>query len=154
MTRLCTFIVLAALLFAPLAHAQGEKFTPDELEFIAKTWPKAKRTNTGIRYIIEKPGTGPIPQPGNTVAVLYTGSLFNGKVFDRNLDPIKPFTFRVRRGFVIEGWEQVLTLMHVGEKRLVIIPAELAYGTRGQGQSIAPDTPLVFEMELLSAKAD
>ena len=147
-------LVIAALVLAPLAHAQGEKFTPDDLEYIAKTWPNAKRTNTGIRYIIEKPGDGAQPKDGNTVGVLYVGSLFNGKVFDKNQDATHPFSFRVRRGLVIDGWEQVIPLMHVGEKRLVIIPSQYGYGTRGQEPSIPPDAPLVFEIELLSCKAD
>ena len=92
--------------------------------------------------------------PGNVVSVLYVGKLFDGTVFDRNEDILKPFTFRVRRFLVIEGWDQVLQLMKPGEKRLVIIPSELAYGTRGQMPSIKPDTPLVFEITLLSVKTD
>jgi FKBP-type peptidyl-prolyl cis-trans isomerase len=154
MIRLRYLLALAALLLAPLAHAQGEKFTPDDLEFIAKTWPNAKRTNTGIRYIIEKPGNGPLPQPGNIVGVLYTGSFLDGKVFDKNQDAKNPFTFRVRRGVVIEAWEQILPLMHLGEKRLIIVPSEYGYGTRGQGPTIPPDATLVFEIELISCKAD
>ena len=76
----------------------------------------------------------------------------NGKVFDKDQDPAHPFSFRVRRFQVIEGWEQTLQLMKVGEKRLVIIPSEYAYGTRGQPPTIPPDATLVFEIELLSFK--
>lgn len=154
MTRIRLVFALLVLCFTSLAHAQGEKFTPDELDFIEQKWPNAKRTNTGIRYIIEREGHGTPPVAGNIVSVLYTGSLFDGTVFDRNQDILHPFSFRVRRLQVIEGWDQVLQLMKPGEKRLVVIPAELAYGTRGQAPVIKPDTPLVFEIELLSVKTD
>ena len=73
-------------------------------------------------------------------------------VFDSNFDREHPFTFRVRRDAVIEGWDQVLQLMKRGEKRLVIIPAELAYGTRGQPPKIPRGATLVFEMEVLEFK--
>jgi FKBP-type peptidyl-prolyl cis-trans isomerase len=141
---------LACLMFAPAAvHAQRERLSPDDLDFVEKTWPNAKKTNTGIRYIIEKEGTGDPAKPGDKVAVIYTGKLLNGTVFDQNLNRTNPLTFRVRRNFVIEGWDQVLQLMKLGEKRLVIIPADFAYGSRGQLPNIPPDSTLVFDMELI-----
>jgi FKBP-type peptidyl-prolyl cis-trans isomerase len=143
------------LMAAPaLLHAQREKFTPDELDFIEKTWPHAQKTSTGIRYIIEQPGQGQPPRPGDNVAVLYAGRLLSGKLFDQNSDRNHPFKFRLGRGFVIEGWDQVIQLMRVGEKRLVIIPAELAYGTRGQMPMIPRDSSLVFEIELLAVQPE
>jgi FKBP-type peptidyl-prolyl cis-trans isomerase len=143
-------LALACLLAAPaVVHAQRERLSPDDLDFVEKTWPNAKKTNTGIRYIIEKQGTGEPAKPGDKVAVLYTGKLLNGTLFDRILDPKNPFVFRVRRNFVIEGWDQILQLMRLGEKRLVIIPSEYAYGTAGQMPKIPPDSTLVFEIELI-----
>jgi len=139
-------LALAGLLLAPAAaHAQRERFSPDDLDYMAKTWPTAKKTNTGIRYIIEKPGTGEPAKPGDKVSVVYTGKLLNGKIFDQN----QSLSFRVRRGFVIEGWDQVLQLMRVGEKRMVIIPPDFAYGAVGQAPNIPPDSALIFEIELL-----
>lgn len=154
MTRTRIALTLLFISLFSALHAQGEKFTPDELDFIGKTWPNAKKTNTGIRYIIEREGNGPKPQPGNIVSVNYTGKLFDGTVFDKNIDPQHPFVFRVGRFMVIEGWDEVLKLMKPGEKRLVIIPSQLAYGTRGQAPVIKPDASLVFEIELLAVKAD
>jgi FKBP-type peptidyl-prolyl cis-trans isomerase len=61
---------------------------------------------------------------------------------------------RVARGEVIQGWDQVLQLMKLGEKRLVIIPAELAYGTRGQPPKIGRSATLVFEMEIIALSHD
>ena len=147
-------LCVAAVLFAPKSHAQREKLPPDDLEFVEKTWPEAKKTNTGIRYIVLREGEGDTPKPGDKVNVLYVGRLLNGKVFDEAKDPAQPFTFRIRREMVIEGWDQVLQLMKVGEKRLVIIPPELAYGTRGQPPKIGRNATLVFEMELVELSKD
>ena len=152
MIRLRLALILACFTALPLVRAQSEKFSPDDLDFVEQNYPTAKKTNTGIRYIIEREGTGKSPEPGDVVNVLYVGKLLNGKVFDKDLDPAHPFSFRVRRFQVIEGWEQTLQLMKVGEKRLVIIPSEYAYGTRGQPPTIPPDAPLIFEIELLSFK--
>jgi FKBP-type peptidyl-prolyl cis-trans isomerase len=139
------------LLVAPaFLHAQREKLSPDDLDFVEKTWPTAKKTNTGIRYLIEREGQGAPPRPGDNVSVLYSGRLLSGKVFDQNFDAKHPFTFRLGRGVVIQGWDQVLQLMRPGEKRLVIVPSELAYGTRGQGPQIPRDATLVFEIDLLA----
>lgn len=139
----------AASIGLPVLQAQREKLPPADLEFVEKTWPEARKTNTGIRYIIVREGQGDMPRPGHKVSVLYIGRLLDGTVFDQNQDKEKPFTFRVRREQVIEGWEQILQLMKRGEKRLVIIPPELAYGTRGQPPKIPRSATLVFEIELL-----
>jgi FKBP-type peptidyl-prolyl cis-trans isomerase len=152
LAKLC--FVLVSLGVASALHAQREKLPPEDLEYVEKTWPDAKKTMTGIRYIIQKEGEGDTPKPGDKVNVLYTGRLLDGKVFDQALDPNQPFTFRVRRDAVIEGWDQILQLMKRGEKRLVIIPPELAYGTRGQPPKIGRNQTLVFEMELLSFGKD
>jgi FKBP-type peptidyl-prolyl cis-trans isomerase len=146
------FALLALVLSAyiPAARAQREKLPPEDLEFVEKTWPEAKKTNTGIRYIVLREGEGATPKPGDKVSVLYIGRLLNGTVFDQATEPDKAFTFRIRRDMVIEGWDQILQLMKKGEKRLVIIPPELGYGTRGQPPKIGRNATLVFEIELLS----
>ena len=151
------FLLTVALVLAALAsplHAQREKLPPDDLEYVEKTWPEAKKTMTGIRYIILREGEGPSPKPGDKCNVLYVGRLLNGKVFDQATEPDKPFSFRVRRDMVIEGWDQIIQQMKRGEKRLVIIPPELGYGTRGQPPKIGRNATLVFEMELLSFGKD
>lgn len=146
--------IVAALFVLPVVQAQREKLPPDDLEFVEKTWPEAKKTQTGIRYIVQKEGEGPTPKPGDKVNVLYVGRLLNGKIFDQATEANQPFTFRVRRDAVIEGWDQVLQQMKKGEKRLVIIPPELAYGTRGQPPKIGRNQTLVFEIELLNFGKD
>ena len=143
---------LFSLISAPALQAQREKFSQEDVEFIEKTWPNAKKTNTGIRYIIEQPGTGEKPKAGENVSVLYVGKLLNGEVFDQATDKDKPFTFRVGRDMVIQGWDQILPLMQLGEKRTVIVPPELAYGTRGQAPRIPRGASLVFTIELIEIK--
>lgn len=145
---------LIVALTAPALHAQREKLPPEDLEFIQKTWPDAKKSNTGIRYIVLQPGSGEIPKAGDKVAVLYVGRLLNGTVFDQATEKDKAFTFRVAREQVIQGWDQIFQQIRVGEKRLIIVPPELAYGTRGQPPKIPRNATLVFEVELLEIKRD
>lgn len=133
------------------ARAQRERLTPDEYDYVYKTWPNVQKTSTGIRYLIEEPGRGRLAQPGDMVSVLYTGRLLDGTKFDENWNPAHAFHFRLDRGQVIEGWDQILQYMRVGERRLVIIPAELAYGDRGQEPKIPRDAVLVFDMKLIAA---
>jgi len=142
------------LLALPLARAQREKLPPEDRDFVEKNWPEAKKTSTGIRYIVIREGEGEAAKPGDRVSVLYVGRLLQGKVFDQTEDKEHPFVFRVKREQVIEGWDQILQLMKKGEKRLVIIPPELAYGTRGSPPKIPRNSTLVFEMELLDIKRD
>lgn len=148
----CLSLLLLAM--APALHAQREKLPPEDLDFVEKHWPEAKKTNTGIRYIILREGEGDSPLPGNKVSVFYVGRLLNGQIFDQTKDRERPFTFRIRRHAVIEGWDQVLQLMKRGEKRLVIIPPEFAYGTRGQPPRIPRNATLVFEIELADFSKD
>jgi FKBP-type peptidyl-prolyl cis-trans isomerase len=146
---------LCVLVSAPvLLKAQREKLPPDDLEFVEKTWPLAKISNTGIRYIVEREGKGPLLLPGDLVMVHYVGKLLNGKIFDQNHDDKKPFTFRVDRGYVIEGWDQILQLMRPGDKWLVIVPPELAYGRRGSPPLIPGYATLIFDIEVLGIKMD
>lgn len=143
-------ILICLLTLAPaLAFAQREKIPAKDLEIVEKNWPSAKRTSTSLRTVILKPGQGETARPGDKVEVLYKGMLLDGTVFDQSLNPAKPFSFRLGRGLVIEGWEEGLQLMSVGEKRILIVPFELAYGSRGQPPKIPRQATLVFEVELV-----
>ena len=154
MRRTPLLMVLLAVLVAPGLRAQREKLPPADLEFVEKNWPEAKKTSTGIRYIMLHEGKGELAKPGDNAQVLYVGRLLNGTVFDQHMNRDDPFTVRVARGAVIDGWDQILQQMRPGEKRLVIIPPELAYGARGSPPKIPRDATLVFEMELIGIKAD
>jgi len=146
-------LVLLLCLSPFVAHAQREKLPEKDLEWLEKTFPDAKKTNTGIRYVIEKSGTGEKAKPGNIVSLLYAGRLTNGETFDQQLDKDKPLTFRLGRNQVIQGWDQIIQLMRLGDKWVVIIPPELAYGSRGTSR-IPRDSTLVFIMELIAVKTD
>lgn len=99
------------------------------------------------------------PQSGNIVKVHYTGWLADQsgnplmeKKFDSSVDRGTPFSFVIGRGQVIRGWDEGVMLMKVGEKRRLIIPAELGYGARGAGAIIPPNAILVFDVELLDVQ--
>ena len=142
-------IFLLGLGLSPLL-AQREKLPPDDLEIVEKKWPNAKRTYTGLRYVVLNPGDqkGPTPVPGNVVSVTFKGMLIDGTVFDQS-DKQNPLRMRVGRGNLIEGWDEALQRMHKGEKWLLIVPPELGYGARGRLPGIPRDATLIFEMELL-----
>ncbi|MDD3181173.1 MAG: FKBP-type peptidyl-prolyl cis-trans isomerase [Opitutaceae bacterium] len=148
--RLWPLLLLATLAAAPL-HAQREKLPLEDLEFVEKKWPDARRTGTGLRYIVLNEGdkNSAMPVPGMMVSTLYKGMLLDGTVFDEALDPAKPLRIRLGRGNLIDGWEEALQQMHKGEKRLLIVPAELGYGTRGRAPTIPRNATLIFEVELL-----
>lgn len=155
MAPLRILAVACALIAAPvILHAQREKLPPDDLDIVESKWPDAKKSNTGIRYIVEKPGSGPLLVPGDKIMVVYTASLLNGKVFDRVLDRVHPLTFRVDRGDVIEGWDQILQMMRPGAKWIVIVPPELGYGRRGNPPRVPGYATLVFDVEIVGIKKD
>ncbi len=108
-------------------------------------------TKSGLQYEVLKKGTGKMPAATDTVTVHYHGTLVNGKVFDSSVDRGEPASFPVNG--VIPGWVEALQLMPVGSKWKLAIPASLAYGERGAGKDIGPNSALIFEVELLSIGA-
>ena len=102
---------------------------------------------SGLQYKVINNGDGSIPKTTDKVKVHYTGKLIDGTVFDSSVERGEPSTFGVTQ--VIKGWTEALQLMSVGDKWEVYIPSNLAYGVRGKGPKIGPNTALVFEVELL-----
>ena len=119
---------------------------------INSDYPNTSVTASGIRYIIQKEGSGGKPARGRNVSVHYTGRLLNGTVFDDSTMRGQPLEFPAGMGRVIPGWDETVLDMRVGEKRLVIIPPELAYGDSAVGGVIPANSFLVFEMELVSVR--
>jgi FKBP-type peptidyl-prolyl cis-trans isomerase FklB len=124
---------------------EGKKFLADN-----KSKPGVHETKSGLQYKILKTGKGPQPGPHDTVVTDYKGSLLNGKVFDSSYKRGKPATFPVDG--VIPGWTEALQKMHVGSKWRIWIPPNLAYGKRGAGSTIQPNSTLIFDVELLNIK--
>jgi len=106
--------------------------------------------DSGMQYKVVKQGDGPKPLTSDTVECNYRGTLINGKEFDSSYKRGQTATFPV--GGVIKGWTEILQLMPVGSKYQVFIPSDLAYGARGVGTDIGPNSTLIFEVELLSIK--
>ena len=105
---------------------------------------------SGLQYKILKEGTGPKPTATDTVVCNYRGTLINGTEFDSSYKRGQPVTFPVSG--VIKGWTEALQLMPVGSKWQLFIPSDLAYGDRGAGADIGPDSTLIFEVELVSIR--
>ena len=103
---------------------------------------------SGLQYKILKAGTGAKPSATDSVVCNYRGTLLDGTEFDSSYKRGQPATFAV--GQVIKGWTEALQLMPSGSKWQLFIPADLAYGERGQGADIAPNSTLIFEVELIS----
>jgi peptidylprolyl isomerase len=123
-----------------------------DLKTIAAKYPGLKTDANGVMYTIQKTGTGAKPKQGSTVQVNYKGMFLSGEVFDASAAHGGPFEFPAGVGKVIPGWDKTILDMNVGEKRLVVLPPELAYGERGISGAIPPNAFLVFEMELVGIK--
>jgi len=113
-------------------------------------------TPTGLKYQDLKVGDGPSPKNGQTCVVHYTGWLWEGgekgKKFDSSVDRGQPFEFSLGMGRVIKGWDQGVSTMKVGGKRLLLVPPQLGYGAKGAGSVIPANATLIFEVELLGLK--
>ena len=111
-----------------------------------------EKTESGLRYQFIQRGEGKKAESGKTVSVHYEGSLENGKVFDSSYPRKKPIEFRLGQGQVIEGWDEGIALLRVGDKARFVIPSDLGYGPRGAGGVIPPNATLIFDVELMDVK--
>ena len=130
----------------------GEKNKKEGEAFLAENKKKEGVITlpSGLQYKVIKEGTGETPKLTDTVTTNYRGTLIDGTEFDSSYRREQPATFPVKG--VIAGWTEALQLMKVGSKWQVFIPSNLAYGERGAGRDIGPNTTLIFEVELLSIK--
>jgi peptidylprolyl isomerase len=95
-------------------------------------------------------GDGAEATAGSTCSMHYVGvSWATGQQFDASWDRGDTFSFRLGQGQVIQGWDQGVAGMKVGGRRRLVIPPELAYGSRGSGGAIGPNETLVFVVDLL-----
>ncbi|MDE2844391.1 MAG: FKBP-type peptidyl-prolyl cis-trans isomerase [Chloroflexota bacterium] len=134
--KIWTIAILLAL--ALVACSQSESMTT---------------TESGLQYEVLASGDGESPSLGDIAVVHYTGWLTDGTKFDSSVDRGDPFEFPVGQGRVIQGWDEGVALMQVGDKWKFTIPSELAYGERSIGNGLIPaNSTLVFEVELLDVK--
>lgn len=107
-------------------------------------------TESGLQYKILKAGEGISPESKDTVTVHYKGTFIDGEEFDSSYSKGEPQSFQANR--VIKGWTEALQMMKVGAKWKIFLPPRLAYGQKGDGETIPPNKVLVFEIELLSVE--
>jgi peptidylprolyl isomerase len=105
-------------------------------------------TPSGLIYVITRHGEGRLPKVGETVMVHYTGLLTSGLKFDSSLDRGSPISFELGTVNIIQGWNEGIAKLHVGDQATLVIPSSLGYGARGRGP-IPPDAKLVFIVELV-----
>ena len=129
----------------PLPKKQRHKFLADNAKKEG-----VKTLEGGVQYKVLKAGNGATPKPTDTVSVHYTGKLIDGTVFDSSVQRGQPASFQVNQ--VIQGWQMALQKMKVGDKWMLYIPSDLAYGERGSAGAIGPNEVLVFEVELLGVQ--
>lgn len=132
----------ASMLKSMKAREEGERFLLEN-----KTKAGVSTTATGLQYQVLTVGKGKTPTPNDQVTVHYTGKLLDGTEFDSSVRRGSPATFGVTQ--VIAGWTEALQLMREGDKWVLFIPENLAYGDRGAGSQIPPYATLVFEIDLI-----
>lgn len=120
--------------------------------FLAENAKKPGVTSlpSGIQYKVINSGNGKSPTKANSVVAHYRGTLIDGTEFDSSFKRGQPATFPVTG--VIQGWQEILQKMKEGDKWQVYIPSDLAYGPRGTGPIIGPNSTLIFDIELLEVK--
>lgn len=124
---------------------------PTVTEFVAPpTVPgEPKTTPTGLKYVTTVPGTGAEIKSGQTAVIHYTGTLADGTKFDSSRDRNEPFSAPLGIKRVIQGWDQGVPGMKVGERRMLTVPPELGYGDIPQ-KGIPANSTLLFDVELIA----
>jgi peptidylprolyl isomerase len=141
--------------FRAFNGAKGEREATalkQQQELLGQLTEGFEKTPSGLSYKIEQKGTGAKAEKGNTVSVHYKGMLSDGSVFDSSYKRKEPIDFALGKGQVIEGWDEGIQLLHVGDHARFVIPSNLAYGTSGAGGVIPPNATLIFDVELVAVK--
>jgi len=125
--------------------AKGQAFLKENA-----TKPGVHTTPSGLQYKVITEGHGKSPKSTDTVLVHYRGTTIDGTEFDSSYKRNEPISFPLNG--VIPGWTEGVQLMKEGGKMQLFIPSNLAYGSRGAGGVIAPDSTLVFDIELLKVQ--
>jgi len=137
---------------ASAAAARTKVQRDADMALVAQKYPGASVSPSGLRWVLQKAGAGPKPSRGSTAVVNIKGMLLSGKYFANSDLSGGAEEFPVGAGKILSGLDEAIMDMTVGEKRTVIVPPELAYGDRGVGDVIPPNSFLVFEIELVRIK--
>ncbi len=146
---LITFCLVSLLSSVGYAYGQRGSFSAEDEVLIEQQWAVYQETPSGLRYVVDREGTGEKPLRGMKISVLYAGFLLDGTKFSENGDRENPFEFRLGGGEVIQGWEEAFADMRKGEKRVLIVPYALAYGLKAHGETIPRRSTLVFYVEVI-----
>lgn len=135
------------------AAEQGAKLAGEGLAFLETNAQREEVTvlESGLQYEVLHSGSGEVPTANSTVKTHYHGTLISGEVFDSSVERGQPAEFPVKG--VIPGWTEALQLMSVGTKWRLFVPPHLAYGERGAGGKIGPNSTLIFDVELIDIVA-
>ncbi len=126
-----------------------EERKKDVDEALASLIEGMMKTESGLFYKISKEGSGLAPLKGSKVSVHYEGKLTDGTIFDSSYKRNEPLKFSVGLGQVIKGWDEGIMLLNKGAIARLVIPSHLAYGSRGAGGVIPPNSTLIFDVELV-----
>jgi FKBP-type peptidyl-prolyl cis-trans isomerase FkpA len=150
--------------FEEQMRAQQESAMADEARYVAiddsliadyarKNNLQTRKTESGLQYVVEKPGTGKQAGVGDSVTVNYTLRLLDGRQVDSSMEPNRePLTFPLGQGMVIPGWDEGIGLFREGGKGKLLVPSRLGYRSQGAGGVIPPNAVLVFDVELLKVR--
>lgn len=151
-------IISTVLAFTLISCDPSKKYVEqeeDQIQDYLKSNPNLsfEQKPSGLYYVTIQQGTGIIPVKHDTAYLKYTGRFLNGNIFDTNISETKVDTFivPVDEGWLIQGFDEGLTYMKVGEKAQLLIPSKLAYGPTGY-MIIGGYTPLLFDLELIKVK--
>ncbi len=143
------FITNEQSFLAQLAKLK-QKYKQQFNDFISKFYPNSKATQSGLHYVILKTGKGKQAKKGDTIKAHYNLKLTNQKILDDSRKNNKPIEAKIGIGKLIKAWDEIIPMMRIGERRLIIAPYQLAYGTRGIPGVIPPKATLIFDIELLA----
>lgn len=131
--------------------SRTEKARQEFDKYLADNEIKAEKRDSGLVYVCNRKGSGACAAAGQTITVHYTGRLMDGRVFDSSVERGEPIDFVLGEGRVIKGWDEGVALMKKGEKATLVIPFDMAYGSRQMGM-IPPYSNLVFDIEIIDIK--
>lgn len=155
------FLFYGPNILRPFGGAAADQASVDQTQAMATSSDSLNNSNpaasagaptqlpTTLTATDEVVGTGAAAKAGDTITVNYVGMLPDGTVFDASARHGQAFSFTLGVGQVIAGWDQGIVGMKEGGKRKLIIPADMAYGSRGAGNVIPPNATLIFEVELV-----